>query len=68
MFAAPDLEKKDWTKLQYALRQLFARHPLSAGDSVYLIPLRNEYAPDIAVHGLNNIHPLLEEKKLKVML
>lgn len=68
VFAAPHLGKKDLMKLQLALRQLFARRPLAPGDSVCVIPLRNEYVPDIGVFGTNNILPALEEKKLKVML
>ena len=68
VFAAPGMGKKDLVKMQLALRQLFARHPLVPGDSVCIIPLRDEYVPDIAVFGSNNMPPLLEEKKLKVML
>ena len=68
VFAAPDLGKKHFVKLQLALRQLFARRPMTAGDSLYFIPLPEEYAPDITVIGCNNILPALEEKPLKIML
>ena len=68
VFAAPELGKKDLVRLQLALRQCFARHPLSPGDSVYIIPLREENAADIQVFGKNNIHPELEEKPLKTIL
>lgn len=68
VFAAPGMDKKDLVKLQLSLRQLFARRPLSPGDSVCILPLRNEYVPDIEIFGDNNMRTLFEEKKLKVML
>ena len=68
VFAAPDMSKKHLTKLHLSLRQLFARQPMSAGDSLYIVPLPNEYTPDIGVFGENNVFPALEEKPLKIML
>lgn len=68
VFVAPDMEKKDWQKLQHGLRQLFARRPLSPADSVYLLPLRNESVGEIGVFGVNNVLAVLSEKKLKMML
>lgn len=62
------MEKKHLAKLRLSLRQLFARTPMQPGDSVCIVPLRNEYVPDIEVFGSNNIRALLEEKKWKVML
>lgn len=68
VFVAAELEKKDLTRLQLALRQCFARQPMSTGDSVYIIPLREEYAADVVVFGNNNIHPELAGKPLKTIL
>lgn len=68
VFAAPDLNKKHLVRLQLSLRQLFGRRPMSAGDSLYLIPLPEEYVPGIETIGENNLLPVLEEKPLKIIL
>ena len=51
VFAAPFLERKQLARLQSALRHCYARQPLSAADSVLIIPLREELAADMAVFG-----------------
>lgn len=68
MFAAPNMEKKHLAKLQLSLRQLFARMPMASGDSLYVMPLPNEYAGDVLHFGDNNVLPQLTEKKLKIIL
>lgn len=68
MFAAPYMEKKHRARLQLALRQTFARTPLAPGDSLLIIPLREEYTADIAVHGNNNLIPTLQAPPLKILL
>lgn len=68
VFAAPDMEKKHLVKLQLSLRQMFARQPMSPGDSLLIIPLPNEQAKETEVMGDNNIHTILLEKVLKIML
>jgi len=68
VFAAPNMEKKHLVKLRLSLRQLFARMPMAPGDSLYVIPLPNEYAGDVLHFGDNNALPELTEKKLKIIL
>jgi len=62
------MEKKHLVKLELSLRQLFARLPMAPGDSLYLVPLPNEYVGDVGHFGDNNAIPALVEKNLKVML
>lgn len=54
--------------LKAALRRLFGRHPLSPGDSVMIVPLREENVSEISIHGDNNVLTLLQEKPLKIVL
>lgn len=60
--------KKDLVRLQLMLRQVFERRPLKPGDSVYIIPLPDEFAKDTAHFGHNNDFTLLFEKKAKIIL
>jgi len=60
--------KKDFVRLQLMLRQVFERRPLKPGDSVYIVPMPNEFAEDAVHFGSNNAFPTLLEKKLKIML
>jgi len=62
------MEKKHLVKLQLSLQQMFARQPMSPGDSLLIIPLPNEQAKETEVMGDNNIHTVLLEKVLKIML
>ena len=41
---------------------------MAAEDSVLLVPLDEEEAPDITVLGSNNVLPLLRDDVLKIML
>ncbi|MCW5921256.1 MAG: CRISPR-associated endonuclease Cas2 [Saprospiraceae bacterium] len=68
VFVAPYLERKHLVRLRGALKQCYARQPLSPDDSLLLVPLREEYVADIEVLGVNNIITALAEKPLKIML
>ena len=67
VFVAPELLKKHLLRLQADLQRLLAGH-LSAGDSVLLVPLREEESGQIVCWGDNNILPHLEKKPLKIIL
>lgn len=67
MFVAPELEKKQLLRLQADLQRLLAGH-LGPGDSLLIVPLRDEHLPEIYILGLNNILSNLEEKPLKIIL
>ena len=68
VFTAPHLEKKHLTALQLALRQLFARLPPMPDDSLYLLPLPEEYVAGVWAVGNNNICTSLLDKPLKIIL
>ncbi len=68
VFVAPHMTKKELVRLQLMLRQVFERRPLKPGDSVYIVPLPNEFAEGADFFGSNNAFPALLEKKLKILL
>ena len=68
VFAAANMANKDLVKVQLGLRQLFARMPMSPGDSLLIIPLPHDYAGEIETFGDNNIRTELLEKRLKTIL
>lgn len=67
MFVAPELAKKQLLRLQADLQRLLAGH-LAPGDSLIVVPLRDEHLPEIHVLGLNNILSYFDEKPLKIIL
>ncbi len=68
VFAAPDMDRKAWGRLQQGLRQLFARHPLGAADSLYIVPLRDEHVAEIQVYGRPTVVEALQAQPLKIVL
>lgn len=54
--------------LQSDLQRLYARAPLSPRDSVLILPLREEHAPEVSSFGHNNMHTFLSEAPLKIIL
>jgi hypothetical protein len=62
------MEKKHLVRLELGLRQLFARIPLGPGDSLCILPLRDESVADITVFGDNNVVTELTPKRLKIIL
>ena len=68
MFAAPFLDKKQLLRLQLALRHCYARQPLSPGDSMLIIPLREEYTADITAFGADALTDVLCEPPRKIIL
>ena len=67
VFVAPELAKKQLLRLQADLQRLLAGH-LAPGDSLIVVPLRDEHLPEIHVLGLNNILSYFDEKPLKIIL
>ena len=68
VFAAPFLDKKHLVRLQSALRHCYARQPLSPRDSLLIIPLREEYAADIAAFGSDALTDVLGGWPRKIIL
>lgn len=68
VYAAAFMAPRRLGDLKTALHRLFDRHPLSPGDSVVIVPLREENVSEISIYGDNNVLTLLEEKPLKIML
>lgn len=67
MFVAPELTKKQLLRLQADLQRLLAGH-LTPGDSLLIVPLRDEHLPEIHILGDNNILSFFEKKPLKIIL
>lgn len=53
--------------MQLSFRRLFAQYPLAPGDSLVMIPIRDELVEDITVFGNNSILPVLTDKTLKII-
>ena len=67
VFVAPHLDKKQLARVLADLQRLLAgRH--APGDSLLLVPLRDEHVAEIRVIGDNNILTELEKFPLKIIL
>ena len=67
VFVAPQLDKKQLGRLQADLQRLLAgRH--APGDSLLIVPLRDEHVAEIRSIGDNNIFTELENFPLKIIL
>lgn len=68
MFVVPDMERKEWVRLQAQLRKLFARIPLRPSDSLFVVPLRDEHVAEIEAYGQGTLLVALQERPLKIIL
>jgi len=67
VFVAPNMDKKQLLRLQADLQRLLAgRH--APGDSLLVVPLRDEHVAEIRAIGDNNIFTELENFPLKIIL
>lgn len=67
VFVAPNMDKKELARLLADLQRLLAgRH--APGDSLLVLPLRDEHVAEIRAIGENNILTELEKFPLKIIL
>lgn len=67
VFVAAHMDKKQLARLQADLQRLLAGHH-APGDSLLIVPLRDEHVAEIRAIGDNNIFTELENFPLKIIL
>ncbi len=67
VFVAAHMEKRHWTQMRASLNRLLASR-LKPGESLLIIPLRDEHVSEISAIGHNNVFAALEDPPLKTVL